>query len=106
MDTLQPAPYWKRRANCLNAADPDLFFGEDDKLPMPKDAVEDARKWCLGCPVARDCLIHSFQQGERYGIWGGFTVEERKRIRDVADSLVEALRYFDAGALHRMVVRL
>ena len=106
MDTLQPRPFWKTRGLCLNADDPDLFFGGDNKLPMAKDDVDEARQWCVRCPVARDCLIYSFQNAEKYGIWAGLTVEERKRTRESTSSLTEALEHFDDGTLHDKVVRL
>lgn len=105
-ENLSPRAGWKKRANCLDAPDPDLFFGQDNQLQMPKEEVEDARAWCRTCPVARDCLIYSFQNNERFGIWGSFTWEERKRTIEVTGSLTEALRHFDLGRLHAMVVRL
>lgn len=105
-DTLEPRPFWKARGLCLNVEDPDLFFGGDNKLPMAKDDVDEARSWCVRCPVARDCLIYAFQNAERYGIWAGLTVEERKRTREIAPSLEQALVYFDEGSLHARVVRL
>jgi WhiB family redox-sensing transcriptional regulator len=103
---LQPRVYWKTRGNCRNVEDPDVFFGEDNKLPMPKDEVDAARAWCRRCPVARDCLIFAFQQNEHFGIWGGFTYEERKRARELTGSLVEAVALFDLNQLHDLVVRL
>ena len=102
---MQPQAYWKTRANCLGA-DPELFFGDSDGLPQARAIVEEARKWCRLCPVARDCLIFALQNNERYGIWGGLTVEERKRTREIANDLLDALRYFDRGNLLTLVVRL
>lgn len=97
---------WKTFARCKGADDPDVFFGRNDKLPMTKREVEAARQVCKACPVARECLMAAFQNREDYGVWGGLTVEERKRARQVTDSLDEALGHFDSGILFVMVVRL
>lgn len=104
-EDLQPEEGWKKQANCLTV-DPDLFFGEDEKLQMSREDVEAARVWCIDCRVAESCLIHAFQQNERFGIWGGLTMEERKRAVELTSSLAETLAHFRRGTLLAMVVRL
>jgi hypothetical protein len=81
---------------------------------MEKEQVDLARSWCEDCKVSRDCLIFSMQQGDRFGIWGGFTPEERRRMREepspsgglLFPSLYEVLAHFDQGTLFELVVRL
>jgi hypothetical protein len=83
---------------------------------MPKEYVDQVRNdWCHQCPVQRSCLISALQNDERFGIWGGYTPEERKRMREekleTSDELVipditTALAHFDQGTLFELVVRL
>ena len=41
---------------------------------------EDARAVCLSCPVREECLTHALNEKERFGMWGGLTPIERRRI--------------------------
>ena len=34
-----------------------------------------------GCVVREDCLEFALQNGEKFGIWGGLSERERRRIR-------------------------
>ena len=34
-----------------------------------------------GCVVREDCLEYALQNGEKFGIWGGMSERERRRIR-------------------------
>ena len=36
---------------------------------------------CRGCEVRHDCLEFALQNGEKFGIWGGLSERERRRIR-------------------------
>ena len=36
---------------------------------------------CRGCVVREDCLEYALQNGEKFGIWGGMSERERRRIR-------------------------
>jgi WhiB family redox-sensing transcriptional regulator len=35
---------------------------------------------CRGCPMRSDCLGQALQQGERLGVWGGLTPEQRAAL--------------------------
>jgi hypothetical protein len=69
---------------------PEIFFPEDFRakskgqdLEMAKLAEQTAREICLRCPVMAKCLqVGMF---EDYGIWGGSTAEQRKRIKKQAE---------------------
>jgi hypothetical protein len=39
-----------------------------------------ARSICGGCPVASKCLDYAFAERQFYGMWGGLTPIERRRI--------------------------
>lgn len=65
---------WQDRANCLGV-DPDLFF------PERGASTREAKEVCRGCAVRVDCLEWAMAKGERFGIWGGLSERERRRLR-------------------------
>ena len=67
-------PGWKARANCMGV-DPDLFFPERGM------STREAKEVCRGCVVREDCLEYALANGEKFGIWGGLSERERRRIR-------------------------
>jgi WhiB family redox-sensing transcriptional regulator len=77
---------WQDFANCLGV-DPDLFF------PERGASTREAKEVCRGCVVRDDCLEYALRNGEKFGIWGGMSERERRRIRRqraLARSLVVA----------------
>jgi len=65
---------WQERANCLGV-DPDLFF------PERGASTREAKGVCRGCEVRVDCLEYALAHGEKFGIWGGLSERERRRVR-------------------------
>lgn len=65
---------WWDRANCLGL-DPDPFF------PERGGSTDDARDVCRGCVVRAECLEYALTTGQKFGIWGGMSERERRRIR-------------------------
>jgi WhiB family redox-sensing transcriptional regulator len=65
---------WQERANCLGV-DPDLFF------PERGASTREAKGVCAGCEVRVECLEYALRNGEKFGIWGGMSERERRRIR-------------------------
>jgi len=47
--------------------------------------VFEALLLCRTCPVRLACLEHALSEGEHYGIWGGATPDERRRLAAIAD---------------------
>jgi hypothetical protein len=39
---------------------------------------------CQGCAMRSECLDQALQQGERLGVWGGLTPDERAALPDAA----------------------
>jgi hypothetical protein len=62
-------------------------------LPMSPKQVEAARSVCGPCPVQRTCLVHALLQPEPFGIWGGFTTQERKRMVRAAEQAYNSRRH-------------
>ncbi len=64
---------WVAYAAC-RGADADLFFPGNDLNPR------EALKICRACPVREECLEYALSARERYGVWGGTTARERRRM--------------------------
>lgn len=62
------------RAAC-RAFDGALFFPDAD------GDIETPLRICAGCPVRAECLDYALESRQRYGIWGGTTERERRRLR-------------------------
>ena len=65
---------WQWQANCLGV-DPDLFFPERGR---PRGRP---RRCAGAASCAIDCLEYALVNGEKFGIWGGLSERERRRIR-------------------------
>jgi WhiB family redox-sensing transcriptional regulator len=76
---IEYATDWRAASACLNA-DPDIFFPVAVGTAASKQ-VSLALRLCQGCTVRQHCLDFAMQSGEKEGIWGGTTPEERIRAR-------------------------
>lgn len=65
---------WQDYANC-RGADADLFFPERGASTRKAKAI------CAECQVRQECLEFAIQIGEKFGIWGGMSERERRKIR-------------------------
>lgn len=65
---------WQSLANCLGV-DPDLFF------PERGASTREAKEVCRACVVREECLEYAIVNGEKFGIWGGMSERERRRVR-------------------------
>jgi WhiB family transcriptional regulator, redox-sensing transcriptional regulator len=65
---------WQDRAICAQT-DPDAFF------PEKGGSTREAKKVCRGCEVRAECLEYALERDERFGIWGGLSERERRRLR-------------------------
>lgn len=68
---------WAKEAKCL-AADPETFF------PEKGGSTREAKKICALCPVTDECLAYALEHDERFGIWGGLSERERRRLKRFA----------------------
>src|SRR4051794_35218265 len=76
-DTSWPPPLpagvpWRQLAAC-RGMDPELFF------PGRGEATKPIRAVCDGCPVRVECAEDGMT--EKYGVWGGLTERQRRRLR-------------------------
>jgi WhiB family transcriptional regulator, redox-sensing transcriptional regulator len=74
--TTEPAAadQWQDRALCAQT-DPEAFF------PEKGGSTREAKKICLGCEVRAECLEYALAHDERFGIWGGLSERERRRLK-------------------------
>lgn len=64
---------WQDDALC-SQTDPEVFF------PEKGGSTRDAKKVCDSCQVRSSCLEHALLNNERFGIWGGLSERERRRL--------------------------
>ena len=69
---------WASDGLCAQT-DPDMFFPE---IGGPAKAAKAAKAVCRECPVAKECLEYALANGERYGVWGGLSERERRRVSE------------------------
>ena len=65
---------WQDLANC-RGADPDLFF------PERGASTRTAKSICRECSVQAECLEFAIVSSEKFGIWGGLSERDRRKIR-------------------------
>lgn len=64
---------WTADALCAQT-DPDEFF------PEKGGSTRHAKAICARCPVQAECVDYALDNDERFGIWGGLSERERRRI--------------------------
>jgi WhiB family transcriptional regulator, redox-sensing transcriptional regulator len=91
-ESIDPPPQeWADSALCAQT-DPEVFFPEKGGITRP------AKRICLGCPVRQECLDYALEHNERFGIWGGHSERERRRIlRGVQPPKSQCRRGHDLG---------
>ena len=67
--------HWRERALCNDHPEPDLWYAGDGDHVARTEAV----RICGHCPVRAECLTDGMY--EDFGIWGGMTLRQRRRIR-------------------------
>ncbi len=72
-DLLGERPTWQDAGLCPQT-DPEAFF------PEKGGSTREAKKICKLCPSKADCLSWALERREQYGIWGGLSERERRRI--------------------------
>jgi WhiB family transcriptional regulator, redox-sensing transcriptional regulator len=70
-------PGWQEQALCAQT-DPEAFF------PEKGGSTREAKRICAGCEVRAECLDYALAHDERFGIWGGLSERERRRLRRAA----------------------
>jgi len=66
-------PEWMADGLCAQV-DPELFY------PECGESNREAKRVCAGCEVRAECLAYALAHRERFGVWGGTTERERRRM--------------------------
>jgi WhiB family redox-sensing transcriptional regulator len=65
---------WQTDALCAQT-DPEAFF------PEKGGSTRDAKRICTSCDVRAECLEYALRNDERFGIWGGLSERERRKLK-------------------------
>ncbi|WP_309132526.1 WhiB family transcriptional regulator [Brevibacterium sp.] len=65
---------WQDQALCAQT-DPEAFF------PEKGGSTREAKRVCGSCEVRSECLEYALANDERFGIWGGMSERERRRLK-------------------------
>ncbi|AQP45010.1 transcription factor WhiB [Tessaracoccus flavus] len=68
---------WQAEALCAQT-DPEAFF------PEKGGSTREAKRVCLSCTVRTECLEYALAHDERFGIWGGLSERERRKLKRAA----------------------
>lgn len=64
---------WMQEAICAQT-DPEAWF------PEKGGSIAEAKRICRGCPVRQVCLEFALERKERFGVWGGLSERERRKL--------------------------
>jgi len=73
-DLKVDAPEWQERALCAQT-DPEAFF------PQKGGSTREAKGVCSRCEVRGECLEYALGHDERFGIWGGLSERDRRKLK-------------------------
>ena len=65
---------WQESALCAQT-DPEAL------LPEKGGSTREAKKVCQTCDVKQVCLEYALAHDERFGIWGGLSERERRKLK-------------------------
>jgi WhiB family redox-sensing transcriptional regulator len=85
--------FWQENARCAEI-DAEAFF------PEHGGSTREAKKVCFSCQVQIECLLYALKNKERFGVWGGFSENERFKLSDEISSselnlLSNSINFFD-----------
>jgi WhiB family redox-sensing transcriptional regulator len=78
---------WVSKALCRET-DPDALF-------VPGAAQRKAVVICRHCPVMQECAAEALDHKVEYGVWGGMTERERRRLLKQHPEIVSWTDFFD-----------
>lgn len=65
---------WRDDALCAQV-DPELFFPDTGGSPVA------AKRVCGRCHVRAECLEYALATCQRWGVWGGMSEQERRKLK-------------------------
>lgn len=73
---------WQQRAACRGMSSSVFFSPSGERGRARREREERARRVCSRCEVAELCAATALRRGETYGVWGGLSGLERRRITE------------------------
>ncbi|MCQ4205936.1 WhiB family transcriptional regulator [Streptomyces longispororuber] len=71
---------WQQRAACRGMNSATFFSPTGERGRARRVREERARRICAGCEVRTVCAATALRHGETYGVWGGLSRDERRRL--------------------------
>ena len=65
---------WQAFALCAET-DPEAFFPEEG------GSTREAKKICAACDTRVECLQYALDNDEHFGVWGGMSGRERRKLK-------------------------
>lgn len=95
LDDLPEPPAWMGDALCAET-DPESFF------PEKGGSTRSAKRTCGSCEVSAQCLAFAVAGDERFGIWGGLSERERRRMKRDPEAVAAAVDAAEAAEARRV----
>jgi WhiB family redox-sensing transcriptional regulator len=94
---------WQLLGRCRDRSGTQFFHPDDDLGRISRRLREAAAKRvCRSCPVRPQCATHALTVGEEYGVWGGFSENDRYLLRELGwRDTVHDSRVADVDGLDR-----
>lgn len=75
-------PSWRLSARCSDG-DADDFYAPDEQISATatREREQRAKQICARCPVLMSCRAEAILTLEPYGIWGGLSEADRRRLK-------------------------
>ncbi|GAA3416330.1 WhiB family transcriptional regulator [Streptosporangium vulgare] len=78
-DDPLPAATWQTLGRCNEVGGDETWFPPKGVSSRPAKLV------CRRCEVRAECLEYALEHGERFGVWGGLSERERRRLIALRD---------------------
>lgn len=92
-DTIRPRGLSRNEPSRIELRIPDFYekalcpqVDNDGFFPDRGASPRAAKQVCLSCPVRAECLEYALENDERWGVWGGTSEAERRKMRKVRKS--------------------
>jgi len=98
---------WQLLGRCRDRSGIQFFHPDDDLGRISRRMREAAAKRvCDNCPVRRQCATHALTVGEEYGVWGGFSENDRTILRELGwQDALDRRGFADVTTLERRLMR-
>ncbi len=71
---------WQYEGSCNNY-DPEIFYlPYNIRMSQKREYISRAKAICAECPVAEQCREFALTTEQEFGIWGGLSEDERRKV--------------------------